>query len=52
MSDPNERLRTAVLGLGRQFRRSHLPPLMIFVADGRSGLTAIRGISASILRTE
>ena len=34
---------TAILELGRQFRWSYLPPLMIYVAAGVSGLTAIVG---------
>ncbi len=32
-----------VLDLGRQFRWSYLPPLMVYVAAGVSGLTAIVG---------
>ena len=30
--------------LGRQFRWSYLPPLMIYVAAGISGLTGIVGV--------
>ena len=30
--------------LGRQFRWSYLPPLMIYVAAGVSGLTGIVGV--------
>ena len=33
-----------LIDLGRQFRWSYLPPLMIYVADGVSGLTGIVGI--------
>jgi len=32
-----------ILGLGREFRLSYLPPLMVYVAYGVSGLTAIVG---------
>jgi hypothetical protein len=32
-----------ILGLGRQFRWSYLPPLMVYFAAGVSGLTAIVG---------
>ncbi|MBA2723634.1 MAG: hypothetical protein H0U56_12245, partial [Methylibium sp.] len=32
-----------VLGLGREMRWSYLPPLMVYVAAGISGLTAIVG---------
>ena len=31
------------IDLGRQFRLSYLPPLMIYVAAGVSGLTGIVG---------
>ena len=31
------------LELGRQFRLSYLPPLMVYLAAGISGLTAIVG---------
>ena len=33
-----------LIDLGRQFRWSYLPPLMIYVAAGISGLTGIVGI--------
>ena len=33
-----------LLDLGRQFRWSYLPPLMIYVAAGISGLTGIVGV--------
>ncbi|MDH3934670.1 MAG: hypothetical protein OEU62_05845, partial [Gammaproteobacteria bacterium] len=32
-----------ILELGREFRLSYLPPLMVYVAYGVSGLTAIVG---------
>ena len=32
-----------ILGLGREMRRSYLPPLMIYIAAGISGLTGIVG---------
>jgi hypothetical protein len=32
-----------VIDLGRQMRLSHLPPLMVYMAAGISGLTAIVG---------
>ena len=36
-------LDVVVLDLGRQFRLSYLPPLMVYLAAGISGLTAIVG---------
>ena len=33
----------SILALGREFRLSHLPPLMVYAAAGISGLTAIVG---------
>ena len=33
-----------LIDLGRQFRWSYLPPLMIYVAAGVSGLTGIVGV--------
>ena len=35
---------STLIDLGRQFRWSYLPPLMIYVAAGVSGLTGIVGI--------
>ena len=35
---------STLIDLGRQFRWSYLPPLMIYVAAGVSGLTAIVGV--------
>jgi hypothetical protein len=34
---------TQVLALGRELRLSYLPPLMVYMAAGVSGLTAIVG---------
>ncbi len=34
---------SVVFGLGRQFRLTYLPPLMVYLAAGMSGLTAIVG---------
>jgi hypothetical protein len=36
-----------ILELGREFRLSYLPPLMVYVAYGVSGLTAIVGTFSS-----
>ena len=36
-------LDATILDLGRQLRRSYLPPLMVYLAAGISGLTAIVG---------
>ena len=36
-------LDATIFGLGRQFRFSYLPPLMVYMAAGISGLTAIVG---------
>ena len=33
-----------LIDLGRQFRFSYLPPLMVYVAAGISGLTGIVGV--------
>ena len=36
-----------ILELGRELRLSYLPPLMVYLAYGVSGLTAIVGTSSS-----
>ena len=36
-------LKETILGLGKQFKWSYLPPLMVYVAAGISGLTGIVG---------
>jgi len=36
-------LDATILDLGRQFRWSYLPPLMVYAAAGISGLTSIVG---------
>ena len=36
-------LDSTFLGLGRQFKWTYLPPLMIYLAAGISGLTGIVG---------
>ena len=37
-------LDTTLLELGRQFRWTYLPPLMVYLAAGISGLTGIVGV--------
>jgi hypothetical protein len=39
----NKFIDSTLLDLGRQFRWSYLPPLMVYVAAGISGLTGIVG---------
>ena len=40
----NKFIDSTLIDLGRQFRWSYLPPLMVYVAAGISGLTGIVGI--------
>ena len=39
----NKFIDSTLIDLGRQFRWSYLPPLMVYVAAGISGLTGIVG---------